>query len=108
MDTIKNKTNKLRELIREILIAESGPTMASGTDPINAQGFYSYELSRGNTDNFWYRSPGRSMGTEGDPGRPPNANLYVGMETPTADAESESESEISDLSPGVEPNISIT
>lgn len=95
----KNKIKEidyLKSLIREILLQEGGPAMASGIDPTNPQGFYSYELSRGSVDNFWYRSPGRSMGSDGDPGRPSDASAYIGL-TLAAEPAIDLDAETSDL-----------
>lgn len=89
--------SSLRSLIREILFQEGGPAMASGTDPTNPVGFYSYDLSRGNTDNFWYRSPGRSIGTDGDPGRPSDASSYIGLKPPPTEDISADENQPADL-----------
>jgi len=70
----------LKRLIREYLMNEiGGPAMASGTDPTSPQGFYSYELDKNDIHSFWYKSPGRGMGSDGDPGRPSDANQYIGL-----------------------------
>ena len=58
---------------------EGGPTMASGVDPTNVGSIYP-EIERGNDiHSFWYRSPGRGQGSDGDPGRPSDAEEYVGL-----------------------------
>ena len=69
---------KLRKIIRGVL-SEYG-NAASGTDPTDKKGFYPYEIERG-TDihSFWYKSPGRGAGADGDPGRPSDAADYLGM-----------------------------
>jgi hypothetical protein len=73
----------LRSFIREVL-KEGGPTMASGVDPTNTEGQYSYEIERGNDiHSYWYRSPGRGMGGDGDPGRPSSAEEYIGLKPKT-------------------------
>ena len=64
--------------------------MASGVDPTSPQGFYSYELPTNDVHSFWYRSPGRSPGGDGDPGRPDNAAKYIGLEPPPSGEESTS------------------
>lgn len=80
----------LRRFIRQILILEYGEaTGASGSDPTDPKGFYPYEIKRGNDiQGYWYRSPGRSVGGDGDPGRPSDAKGYIGMNA--ADVEGES------------------
>jgi len=77
-------SNKLlRNFIRELL-REGGPTMASGVDPTNSEGQYSYEIERGNDiHSYWYRSPGRGQGGDGDPGRPSSAEEYIGLKSKT-------------------------
>ena len=83
---------EVRQLIRLILQeSPSGPGVAA--DPTDVKGFYPWDVERG-TDihSFWYRSPGREMGTEGDPGRPEDAMSYVGLTPPpdnTVDAPGE-------------------
>jgi len=69
----------LRDFIREVL-REGGPTMASGVDPTNTEGQYSYEIERGSDIySYWYRSPGREAGGDGDPGRVSSAEEYIGL-----------------------------
>jgi hypothetical protein len=86
---MKSSHKNLRALIKEILLAEYGQAAsASGSDPTDPKGFYSYELTRGNDiQGFWYRSPARSMGSDGDPGRPSDALDYIGMSAKTATSE---------------------
>jgi hypothetical protein len=77
--TIKIRLGELRELIRTV-IAEgpSGPGVTA--DPTSPDGFYPYELTRGNDIySFWYRSPARTPGSDGDPGRPEDAMEYLGL-----------------------------
>jgi len=79
---MKIRLGELRNIIRQVLW-EGGPPGASLTsDPTNPEGFYPYEVERG-TDiySFWYKSPGRSMGSDGDPGRPSDAEEYIGFKT---------------------------
>ena len=62
----------LRLFIRSV-IAERAPGPVVGVDPTNLDtspnGFYPYEIERGvDLQSFWYKSPGRSMGGDGDPG----------------------------------------
>lgn len=79
---------QLRHFIREVLLSEYGqPAAASGTDPTDKKGFYPYEIQRGvDVQGYWYRSPGRGMGSDGDPGRPSNASEYIGMSAETESA----------------------
>ena len=87
---IKMTISRLRQIIRETLGAG-----ASGTDPTEHDGFYSYEIPRGNdVHGFWYRSPGRSMGSDGDPSRPADAMAYIGMKPPTSTGETSGEESI--------------
>lgn len=82
------KLGYVRRLIRETLGAA-----ASGTDPKDAEGFYPYEIERGaDIHSFWYRSPARSMGSDGDPGRPADAAEYNGMKPPPDNSNEEGES----------------
>lgn len=72
------RLGELRRLIRSTIL-EYG-SAASGVDPKDAKGFYPYELERGvDVQSYWYRSPGRGMGGDGDPGRPSDAADYIGM-----------------------------
>jgi len=76
----------LRKFIREVLLQE-GPAMASGVDPTNVGSIYP-ETERGNDiHSFWYRSPGRGTGGDGDPGRPSNAEEYIGLSPKTSSPE---------------------
>lgn len=78
---MKISIGKLRRLIRETLGAS-----ASASDPTDVKGFYPYEIERGtDVHGFWYRSPGRSMGSDGDPFRPADAAEYIGMKPPPDD-----------------------
>ena len=75
------RLGQLRKLIRETLGAG-----ASGSDPTDVKGFYPYEIERGtDIQGFWYRSPGRSMGSDGDPGRPGDAAEYIGFKPPASE-----------------------
>ena len=72
----------LRSYIKEVLnLNEMGePGGASGSDPTDVKGFYPYEIERGvDIHSFWYKSPGRPMGGDGDPFRPADAFEYIGM-----------------------------
>lgn len=72
----------LRSFIKEIFLKE-GPVGASLTSPQDPKGFYGYDLSMGDTQSkFWYRSPARGMGSDGDPGRPSDAAEYIGLKIP--------------------------
>ena len=82
----------LKDLRR--LIRETWGAAASGADPKDAEGFYPYEIERGaDIHSFWYRSPARSMGSDGDPGRPADAAEYIGMKPPAPEATGEEGSE---------------
>lgn len=80
MRSFEEKT--LRLYIRQILKEMGGPAGASGSDPTDVKGFYPYEIDRG-TDiySYWYRSPGRGMGSDGD-FRPSDPISYIGMSPP--------------------------
>jgi len=56
----------------------SGPGVAA--DPTDVKGFYPYDLERG-TDihGYWYKSPG-DKGSN-NPGRPEDAEEYIGFKT---------------------------
>jgi hypothetical protein len=76
----KNKISFLRSYIKEVILSEiGGPAMASGTDPTDPRGFYSYDLPQNDIHSYWYRSPGRGQGGDGDPGRPADAEEYIGL-----------------------------
>ena len=79
----------LRLYIREILKEMGGPAAASGADPTDVKGFYPYEIERGvDIQSFWYRSPGRGMGGDGD-FRPSDPLSYIGMTPPATTAPAE-------------------
>jgi hypothetical protein len=74
----------LRAYIRSVLMEMGGPAAASGTDPKDAKGFYPYDIERGaDIHSFWYRSPGRGMGSDGD-FRPDDPMSYIGMSAPAS------------------------
>lgn len=78
---MKLKIGQLRKLIREAI---DDSTESSSN---NTGGFYPYEIERGvDIHGYWYRSPGRAMGGDGDPGRPEDAASYIGMKPPVDDA----------------------
>lgn len=84
---MKIRISELRRIIRRAL--REGPTGPAVTaDPTDVKGFYNYDVERG-TDihNFWYKSPGRAMGTDGDPMRPEDAAEYIGFKTKGAKPE---------------------
>jgi len=87
----KLKISELRKLIRSIL--QEGPTGPGVTaDPTSPEGFYPYEVERGSDIyGYWYRSPGRSMGSDGDPMRPADAAEYIGFKTKGATPEEAAE-----------------
>ena len=95
-DNVRNlrvvESMTLKDLKR--LIRETWGAAASGADPKDAEGFYPYEIERGaDIHSFWYRSPARSMGSDGDPGRPADAAEYIGMKPPAPEATGEEGSE---------------
>ena len=60
-----------------------GSSDAAGASSTSVDGFYPYEIERGtDVHSYWYRSPGRPMGTEGDPFRPEDAAAYIGLKAP--------------------------
>lgn len=82
-----NSIRNLRIFIRGVL-GERAPGPVVSVDPTNldtsSNGFYPYEVERGSDiQGFWYKSPGRSMGGEGDPGRPADPQEYIGMKPKT-------------------------
>jgi hypothetical protein len=84
---MKNSEMALRRFIR-MMISE-GPAGAGVTaDPTTGTsgGARDYEVERG-TDiyGFWYRSPGDKG--DGDPGRPDDAEEYIGMKPKTGGEE---------------------
>lgn len=86
---MKIRLSTLRRIVREELFREYGEaTGASGSDPTDVKGFYPYEIERG-TDihGYWYRSPGRSVGSDGDPFRPADAAEYIGMKRKAGEEE---------------------
>jgi hypothetical protein len=86
----------LRSYVREVIYLNEmgGPVGASGSDPTDVKGFYPYEIERGvDIHSYWYKSPGRSMGGDGDPFRPSNALEYIGMARPADAGETNAEGE---------------
>lgn len=85
---MKIRMSELRRLIRQVLLeGPAGPGVAA--DPTDVRGFYPYEVDRGvNIQSYWYKSPGRTPGSDGDPGRPADALEYLGM-TPKKPEEGE-------------------
>ena len=75
---MKIRISELRKIIRQVLSENpTGPGVTA--DPTNTDGAYPYEIERGvDIYSKWYRSPGESAG---DPGRPENAEDYVGFNT---------------------------
>ena len=83
----RSTVGNLRRLIGNILReGPSGPGVTA--NPTDVKGFYPYEVDRGvDIHGFWYRSPGRSPGADGDPGRPTDAEEYIGFKTKGAKPE---------------------
>jgi hypothetical protein len=74
------RLGELRRLIRRNLAeGPCGPGVTA--DPTDVKGFYPYETERG-TDihSYWDRSPG-DKSTGSNPGRPEDAEEYVGFKT---------------------------
>ena len=92
---MKIRLSSLRRIVREELIREYGEaTAASGTDPTDVKGFYPYEIERGaDIHGYWYRSPARSVGTDGDPFRVADPAEYIGQKSPAGSSEDETPSE---------------
>lgn len=69
----------IRKFVREALLeGPAGPGVTA--DPTTGGGARDYELERGvDILGRWYRSPGATPGTEGDPGRPEDPAEYIGM-----------------------------
>ena len=75
------KSSLLRRYVRAVLLEDDG--------------FYPYEIERGvDVHGFWYRSPGRTPGADGDPGRPSDAAEYIGMKKSDVEGESEGSSDV--------------
>jgi hypothetical protein len=78
---MKIRISELRKLIRQVLL-ETGAIGIKPGEPPDIKGFYPYDLERGvDIQGFWYKSPGRSPGSDGDPGRPADAEEYIGFKT---------------------------
>lgn len=79
---MKIRIRELREMIRTVL-SEDGFSTTIADPTTEPRGLYGYDLDRGaDIHSFWYRSPGRAMGKEGDPGRPDDSMSYIGMKPP--------------------------
>lgn len=79
---MKSFEKNLRQFIRSVL-SERSPGPVVSVDPTNvdtsSKGFYPYEVERGvDLQSFWYKSPGRTPGSDGDPGRPSDPDEYIG------------------------------
>jgi len=73
--TVKEIKSFVKSVIAE---GPAGPGVTS--DPTSVEGFYPYELERGNDiQGYWYKSPG-DKGSN-DPGRPEDAEEYIGFKT---------------------------
>lgn len=66
----------IKSFIREILLTEYGIS-AGATDPIDAKGFYDYELETPDQFSFWSGSPGDDLSS--DPIFPNDPLGYIGM-----------------------------
>lgn len=86
---MKLRVSELRRIIRQVLLESYGGAL--GVDPTqldtSSKGFYPYEAERGvDIQKFWYKSPARAQGSDGDPGRPSDASEYIGMKSKSSDA----------------------
>ncbi len=118
------RLGRLRALIKEALVLEN-PAGASGSDPTTEpKGFYDYDYDIG-TDQWiagpdagpsWYRAPGKQPGSEGDPFRPEDAQVYLGQKAPPdnsvatpAGAEGEEGTAAREIpiAPGAEPSAEV-
>lgn len=90
---MKIRLGELRRMIREAILAEYGQAAsASGSDPTDVKGFYPYEIERGvDIHGYWYKSPGRAAGSDGDPFRPADAASYIGLTPPAGGGETSAE-----------------
>jgi hypothetical protein len=86
----------VKRLIREAI---------EDSDGTSRGGFYDYELPRGvDIHAFWYKSPAREAGQEGDPGRPSDAYAYIGMRG-SRDQQDEAEPEGEESVGAVDDNV---
>lgn len=76
---MKIRLRELRKIIRSILLeSPTGPGVSA--DPTDVKGFYPYEIERGTDIHaYWYKSPGDKGSS--DPGRPEDAEEYIGFKT---------------------------
>lgn len=76
---MKIRISELRKIIRQVLSENpAGPGVAA--NPADVKGFYSYDIERGaDIHGYWYKSPG-DKGSN-DPGRPEDAEEYIGFKT---------------------------
>jgi len=72
----------LRRYVREALLeGPAGAGVAADPTTGTAGGARDYELERGvDIHGYWYKSPG-DKATGGDPGRPDDAEEYIGFKT---------------------------
>lgn len=74
---------EVRRMVRSAILRETLGASASGSDTGGAKGFYPYEIERGeDIHGFWYKSPGREPGGDGDPYRAKDAAEYIGQKPP--------------------------
>lgn len=71
----------IRKFIREALLeGPAGPGVTADPTTGTSGGARDYDLPRGvDILGRWYRSPGATPGTEGDPGRPEDPAEYIGI-----------------------------
>ena len=72
----------IREFIRNVIREEL-------TAADLQKGFYPYEIEHGiDIHSFWYKSPGRPAGSDGDPGRPSDAFEFLGFKQKSSEESS--------------------
>lgn len=82
---MKKSEMRLRQFIR-MMIGEGAVGPGVTADPKPGGGARDYEIERGNDiHGYWYRSPGDKG--DGDPGRPDDAEEYIGMKPKTGGEE---------------------
>jgi hypothetical protein len=99
---VKTTLGNLKRIIREALDDSN----------VGRGGFYDYEMPRGvDVHAFWYRSPGREVGHDGDPGRPSDAHAYIGMRSPSAtsgeEPDDEAEGQVGGVDTGSDEDVEV-
>lgn len=84
---MKISIRQLRKMIQEVISESPGVT----ADPTEVKGFYFYDLERGSDiHGYWYKSPGDKGSS--DPGRPEDAEEYIGLKPKASNTETETTS----------------